>query len=309
MGVISNYYLNGATLTTSTHVYTDAALTTPAPNGFYAADGIYREATGGTGLLGPVLVCDGCVSTCPITITSSMTSTGLYRINVELGSDTGATIITFSPRSTPYGIRAILGSNTFNALSSPVDGYHRATSLTNPTYIGDGSDPCASTLFSNSPYGQVTEYNWYNTSFYDTGDTTSVVVAAGDASFTTGALVGDAVMVVPKTTTGSQTLLVEVVEPAPCTGTATLDVACPVKLSSFLGSDVGAACGASQSNTYYNVPVTGASGNPALYDWIFLDENASTPLPDGDYIFADGANGTPHTIANGIVTVVGTPCP
>ena len=33
MGVIGNYYLNGPTLASATNMYSDAALTTPAPMG------------------------------------------------------------------------------------------------------------------------------------------------------------------------------------------------------------------------------------------------------------------------------------
>jgi len=307
MGLISNYYLNGTTLTTSTNIYSDAALTTPAPDGFYSQNGFYREAV--AGVLGTTQACPSCISSCPLNISTLMSSTGLYSVEVEINATVGAVIITFDPRSTPYAIRATYNNTVYNAISSPVDGYHKATSSTNPTYIGNGSDPCASTLVSNSPYGAVTEYNWYDTAFYDTGNTSSVVVSAGDASFTTGANPGSCVMVIPKITTPSANLLIEVVEPASCTGLASLNVACPVTLSSFLGSDVGAVCGAGISNTYYNVPVTGTVGAPALYDWVFLDENAEDALPDGDYIFADGSNGTPHTITNGIITNVGTPCP
>ena len=307
MGLISNYYLNGTTLTTSTNIYSDAALTTPAPDGFYSQNGFYREAV--AGVLGTTQACSSCVSSCPINISSLMTSTGLYTVEVEITATVGAIIITFDPRSTPYAIRATYNNTVYNAISSPVDGYHKATSATNPTYIGNDSDPYASTLFSNSPYGAATEYNWHDTAFYDTGNTSSVVVSSGDASFTTGVIPGNCVMVIPKTTTPSANLLIEVVEPAACTGSASLNVACPILLSSFLGSDVGAVCGAGISNTYYNVPVTGTAGSPALYDWVFLDENASLPLPDGDYLFADGGAGTSHTITNGIVSAVGTPCP
>lgn len=308
MGVISNYYLNGTTLTTSTNIYSDAALTTPAPDGYYSQNGFYREAVGG--VLGTTQACASCVSSCPLNIPTNMTSTGLYTVEVALSATLGAVVITFDPRSTPYGIRATYDGVVYNAVSSPVDGYHRATSTTNPTYLGNGSDPCASTLFSNSPYGAVTEYNWHDTAFYDTGNTSSVVVAAGDASFTTGAIPGSCVMVIPKITTPAANVLIEVVEPASCTGTASLDIACPVALTAFLSSPAGASCGGAPiSNTYYNVPVTGTAGVPGLHDWVFLDEYAEDALPDGVYIFADGGNGTPHTIVNGVVAIIGTPCP
>ena len=47
MGITVNYYLDGTTFQNATKVYTDANLTTLAPNGWYSFGGKYRQQKGG----------------------------------------------------------------------------------------------------------------------------------------------------------------------------------------------------------------------------------------------------------------------
>lgn len=310
MGLIGNYYLNGATLASSTYLYTDAALTTPAPQGFYSEGGLYREVIDATGQLGPLNSCQSCASSCPVSITNDMPGPGLYSLEVDLGTTTGAVIITFTPRTTPHGILSTFQGTTYNALSSPVDGYHAAPNPARATYLGDGSDACSLGLVAGSPYSGVIDYDWISTAFSATGLQSNVFVAPSDASFTPLGIPGDCIMVVPKTANVTSNLLVQIPSPASCTNTANISVNCPIKLTGFDGTLFGSGCGKQFDDTYYNAPVTGSLGSPGIHDWIFTDPNGEFVLADGDYIFdVGGANGTPHTVANGVVTVVGTPCP
>jgi hypothetical protein len=311
MGVISDYYLNGATLASSTHVYTDATLTTPAPAGWYAADGVYRQVTGSSGqLVAGVSSCPSCIDKCPKTITGSLSGSGLYSLNVSLTVGTGAVFVYLTPGATPHGIRATLGTTVYNAVSATADGYHASTASGNATYLGNDADACSVGFLAGAPYAAVTDYNFYDGSFYDTGNTANVFVAPGDISFSSGVAPGLCLMVIPKTTSPAATLLVEIASPASCIGTAaSLQVQCATKLSGFGGTPVGGACGDPFANTYYNAPVNGSAGNPGLYDWVFSDANGATTLDDGTYIFDVGATGTPYTIANGVVTSIGTACP
>ena len=308
MGVIGNYYLNGSSLAAATNIYTDAALTTPAPNGFYSQGGLYREAIGG--VLGPLNTCQSCISSCPVTINSNFPGVGLYTVQVDMGVATGAILVTFTPRTTPHGILANFAGSTYNALSSPVDGYHAAANPVRATYLGYDADACSLALVSGSPYAGVPDYEWLTSSFYATGLQSNVFVAPSDASFTSTGSPGACVMVIPKVSAVTAPLTITVAAPQSCTGIATLlDVACPVKLTGFASGKINTICGDTRDRTYYNAPVTGTPGNPALYDWIFEDADGVTPLPDGDYLFEDGGNGTLHTITNGIVTFIDTPCP
>jgi hypothetical protein len=312
MGVISDYYLNAATLASSTHVYTDENLSVPAPAGWYASNGVYRQVTGSSGqFVAGVFPCPSCTSRCPQNLTGTLSGIGLYSFNVQLSVGAGAVFVYFTPGNTPHGIRATLGTSVYNAVSATVDGYHASSVASNATYLGNDADACSTGFLSGAPYAAVTDYNFYDGSFYDTGNTSNVFVAPGDISFSSGVAPGSCLMVVPKTTSPSATLLVEIAAPASCIGTAvSLQVQCPAKLTGFEGTLFGTGCGKSFDDTYYNAPVTGTLGAPNLYDWIFTDPNGENLLADGDYIFdIGGVNGTPYTVANGVVTVIGTPCP
>jgi len=308
MGVIGNYYLNGPTLASSTYIYTDAALSTPAPNGFYSSGGLYREAINGTGELGELFSCQSCVPSCPVTITNDMTGPGFYTLEVNLGTSTGAVIITYTPRDTPHGILTTYQGNTYNELSSPVDGYHTAASPVRATYLGNSTDVCSTGLVSGSPYAGVPDYNWYDTSYYATGLQTNVFVAPNDASFTTAGAPGDCVMVVPKVANVTSNMLIQMPVPTACSTVASISVACPVKLTSFPAGKINTICSDAFDRVFYNAPVNGTPGNPALYDWVFEDPDGVTTLPDGDYLFDIGANGSICTMADGIITNISA-CP
>ena len=308
MGVIGNYYLNGPTLASATNVYTDAALTTPAPLGFYSQGGLYREVINASGELGPVNACQSCVSSCPVTVTNDFNGAGLYTVQVDMGVGTGAVLVTFTPRDTPHGILAKFSGSTYNALSSPVDGYHAAADPTRATYLGNDTDACSLALVSGAPYAGVPDYEWLTSSFYATGLQSNVFVAPADASFTTASSPGACVMVIPKVNALAAPLTITVAAPQSCTGLATLNVACPVKLTGFQAAKINSICGDTFDREFYNAPVNGTPGVPGLYDWVFEDANGVTPLPDGDYLFDIGANGSVCTMSNGVITNISA-CP
>ena len=85
-------------------------------------------------------------------------------------------------------------------------------------------------------------------------------------------------------------------------------MACPVKLTGFQAAKINSICGDSFDREFYNAPVNGTPGTPALYDWVFEDANGVTPLPDGDYLFDIGANGSICTMSNGVITNISA-CP
>lgn len=70
------FYIDGDTLENATSVYTDAALTTLASDGFYSVDGIAREQS--SGKLLPVQQCPSCSSVYSVNDCSNATT---YYIN------------------------------------------------------------------------------------------------------------------------------------------------------------------------------------------------------------------------------------
>jgi hypothetical protein len=149
-------------------------------------------------------------------------------------------------------------------------------------------------LVINSPY-DITRYEWSPSlsDFVNTGSTENVAVVAGDISTALGWGTTWATMVIPKTALTPTSLLAEI--SAPCSGGTAwnIEVFCPVVLTSFastvLAIDSASACASGSPATYYNYPISGTSGNPAVNDFVFSDENGANPLPAGWYKFGTSA--------------------
>jgi len=292
------YYIDGSTLLNSTAVYTDAGLTTCAPDGFYS-DGINSRELVGCILL-PAQACGSCATPCGKPIAASG-GQGIYKVDLDAGNSIGAMIVTFNPASVPDGIRVLYNGGVYNQLSSPVDGYHASTDPNGYTYVGATTSDCG---ISGTTYPALVEYVYNGASFVASGNTVSVFVAAGDVSL--GAAPGDCVMVIPKISATPSLIQVEAV--GPCSGTAwSLNIACPVALTGYSSTTrhpaCTEACGHPLTETYYNAPVTGTAGSPALYDWVFSDANGQFILTDGFYGFTGGKC---MTVQNGIIVAIST---
>ena len=287
------YYIDGSTLLNSTAVYTDAGLTTCAPDGFYS-DGINSRELVGCILL-PAQACGSCATPCGQPIAASG-GQGIYKVDLDAGNSIGAMIVKYNPQSVPDGIRVLYNGGVYNQLSSPVDGYHASTDPNGYTYIGSTTSDCG---ISGTTYPALVEYVYDGASFVASGNTVSVFVAAGDVSL--GAAPGYCVMVIPKISATPSLIQVEAV--GPCSGTAwNLDIACPVALTGYSSTTrhpaCTEACGHPLTETYYNAPVTGTPGSPAVYDWVFSDANGQFILTDGYYGFTGG---NCMTVQNGII--------
>ena len=156
MPISSTYYLNGPSLSSSTTIYSDSSLTTIAPDGFYSDGVISREQV--SGILLPAVACGTCGTPCGGTINGSGAQ-GIYLLNLDAGStvsDVGAVIVRFNPQSVPDGIRVVYNGNTYNKLSSPVDGLHQSTDPNGFTVIGNLGSDCGLTG-STTNFPAITE--------------------------------------------------------------------------------------------------------------------------------------------------------
>lgn len=305
MGVISNYYLNGATLATSTGVYMDANLSTCAPLGNYSDGVIVRELFPNC-VLGPAISCPSCEASCgPIEIIHRGTE-GEYNTTANLGAATGAVIISFSPGVIPDGIYASYDSVIYNALSSEQDGYHRTLTPGGVTYLGDSnSGICATNIVNNSPYS-LPEYVYSGGSFAPTGSTSSITISSNDVSLSTQDP-KRCIMVIPKLSAAPASILVSVINYCK-SGSWSLKIGCPAALSStFSSSTVGGTCSSTTGETYYSAPVSGGVNNLAVNDWVFSDVNGANVLANGDYHINDGVSKL-ITVTNGVITTL-TTCP
>jgi len=304
MATSGTFYLDAPSLSTATVVYSNAALTTVAANGFYADGSIVRQQV--SGVLLPQQTCPACAVPCGGTISASGNQ-GIYYLDTDLGTNLGAVIIRFDPFSIPDGILAVYNSITYNGLSSPLYGWRQGTAGL-ATYIGATGQDCG--IVAGSPY-TLDEYEYNGSIFAPLGTTTIVSVAAGQLQFTVGGP-GNSVMVIPKTAASPSVLNISFI--GPCSGTAfNISVACPAALPSFASSTVNAssvlACADAIDQTYYVAYVTGASGVLGLYDLVFSDANGQSKLGAGYYkTTAAGANNWYQVDANGVIIAFGT-CP
>lgn len=277
MPIFQPYYLNGADLASSTSVFLDPLMTVCAPDGFYSDGLIVREMVGC--VLQDFSACVDCGLSC-VESTELAGAEGVYLLNVNLGSSTGAVIVTFTPNDTPDGIKAEFDSVVYNALSSPLDGYHAApTNLA--TYVGNTALDCG--LVAGSPY-VLTEYENNGLVFSPTGNTPTVTVTAPQVSLS-AANPSFCIMVIPKpspTPTGLAISMYGI-----CAGSSyNVSVSCPERLLSFYSTSsalLGESCGLETDKIFYSAPVNGDGVTLGLYDWVFSDYNGQNVLPDGYY--------------------------
>ena len=301
MAISSTYYLNGPSLGSATAVFTNAALTVCAANGFYSDGVIVREQV--SCVLVPQQTCPSCSIVCGGTISASGNQ-GVYYLNINLGAPTGAVIVEFEPLSVPDGISALFNSVIYNGLSSPSFGWRQGTASL-PTYVGDTTFDCG--IVAGSPY-TLNEFQYNGTTFAPLGTTESVTIAAGQMQLTASAP-GNCVMVIPKTAASPSILNLTFI--GPCSGTVfNVSVLCPAALTSFSSSTINvssaAACSATINQTYYVAHVNGAGGTLGLYDLVFSDVNGQFKLNAGYYQTNDaGTNEWYQVDANGVIIAFG----
>ena len=296
------FYIDGTTLSNSTAVFSDAGMSTCAPDGFYSDGVIVRELSGCVLLASRP--CPTCAEPCGSSIGGSG-GQGIYLLDLDTGgtaTDVGAIIITFNPQSIPDGIRATYDSTVYNKVSSPVDGYHGTVNAGAFTYIGDQSRDCG---ISGTTYPSLTEYSYVSGSgFQPTGGTQSVTVASGDVSLSTTAP-GGCVMVIPKQNPSPSIVNFEFVGPCGSTGW-NINIQCPQLLTGFTSTSTRAtssalACELTPTSQLFSAPVNGTPGQPGLYDWIFYDAYGASTVQAGFY----NLGGTWIEVANGVVVDLG----
>ena len=285
---MATFYINGTTLSNSTSVFNDANLTSCATDGFYSDGTIVRQQASCSLL--PIVQCPECLTACggaPITYNSGA---GVFLLNMDLGdtgSDVGAVIVKFTPASIPDGIRATFNGVVYNKFSldnATVGGYKGSTVSNGYTYLGYDSATCLPV--AGTTYSGLTEYRYDGTNFIATGNTQNITPQAGELQFSTVANPGTFYMVIPNLTTTPAAFNIEMV--GVCTATAfTVEIDCPLLLSGYASSIVAAsstaACGSTIGSTFYNAPVSGTAGNPAINDWVFSDAYGENVLSQGFY--------------------------
>jgi len=328
-GTLSTFYFDGTSFATATAVYTNATLTTLAPDGYYSNEVLVRQQL--NGVLLNATTCTTCAAPCDSGVGANFSGPGVASLDVNVGDSTGAILIYGSYGTTyPDGQIATLGSQTYNRLTCTSNHNTRtlqeqggtivdyaglnnqATGL--PTWVGSRS---------TNPTGNQTNipnlvYNSSSNSFTDIGTTQNYSVASTQVG-TTSNTPGSAIftMVVPKTDATVTNLNVTMFGNDFASDTVwNIRVNCPAPLSSFSGSALSGTspttCGALTTTYYFarngigiNNPETNTV--PILGNFVFTDANGSTYINDTSTIqYMNISGNVVLGIRNGVVVSTGT---
>ena len=315
MATSGTYYLNAPSLVSATSVYTDAALTTVAPDGFYSDGANVRELVSGV-FTNVFDSCSGCPAPCN-SVGNNFTETGnkIYYVTKKVGGtalDIGAVIVEiyYSANEIPVGFNFNYNNVNYQSFSSQNFGLLQPSSLSDDfVFVGDVAYDCGIT---NTTYNaSVYTYDPVNNVFVSVGTSQVIYVPVSAVQLTPGSL-GKLVLVIPKTTASPDFVGCQIVLLCPSARDFDVVVNCPAALPSFTSTEDFAAsidaCGAGTFETYYVADVNGttkAGGSLGLYDWVFYDSFGQTILPDGFYRSPSAGNGW-FEVQDGVIISFGT---
>ena len=318
------YYIDSENFSTATAVYTSAALTTKAADGYYQYCGVLRQQS--SGFLLPEISCDdlsvGCVVTCGTQVSTNLSgnNNGMYEFEVDLSNRVGAIRVEMNvllaQSSTAFIFQ--LGEDAYpnpaygNRGSRSAQGllaaYGSATPISERYTFGTAGNPCnaAGTIVTNLKLFQYYNSAWNWTNITNSEYITEAVNILSDP--------GTMVLYIPKTNPDITLLRARIVEACATGGyNSRATVFCPALLNGFTSTTMyassGAACAASRNNVIYQGHVNGVAGASfGLYDWVFADEYSQNLVADGYYALDYGTPKAWIQVQNGIVIQIGT-CP
>jgi len=325
------YYINATTFNNATAIYTDATLTTLAPDGVYQFNGVHRTLT--SGVLGSVFYCDTCCAGCSATyIYPIPPAKNRYH---EICSNVGeapdvAIVIKFKFTGTPQylgyplGIRALFDGQFYQGVTSNRFGY--LPELYTGHTTGASLVVSAADLEANSPY-TLDGWAWQplSSTFVETQDITTYITQSMVNSANNNP--DECYLLIPKRSLTS-TVNAQIFSPHRAIdsggGGCDVTVECPSAFPSYSTTDpevsLALACSSASSggypNKYFIMRVNSISGAARLYDRIFEDSaggdaSGYTPISAGYYGVTNQYTGTSNGAwirvdANGVVQAAGT---
>ncbi len=308
------YYIDSVDFESATNIFTDAGMTTTAPDGVYQYNGVHRTMT--NGILGAVDTCPSCCAPCGLTVYPVPTAKNrMYEVCAKVGPSTGTSIIikfkfTGNPAGRPLGFSAVYDGITYSGVISNRFG------LMDARYVGDTNAIPVIDITDNSPY-DLERFRWVP--LVSDFQTTSGVYTAHIATANVSGAAGnpdECYMVIPKNS-AAQTIEVRVESPhtmGTVSGGADVTVYCPSAMNAFTTSAAeGSAVDACSSLTGvlgYNVTINGTTTAPRIFDPVFTDPAGATPMPDGYYSIPNteeqpSPNGWMR-VEDGVVSATGT---
>jgi len=321
MGTLGTYYFDGNSFQTATAVYTNATLTTLAPDGYYAGSGVVRQQL--NGILLSASSCSQCLVSCDSSVQVSIANTrGWFDANINVGNDTGVVVVyAYLGASIPDGIIAYFNNLPYKRLTcndnhngvTLVDGsgstvdYAGIGSQNNvPTYVGATNNA----LVSTSPHTNINEYELISGTYTQTGATRTITVvnsqvgtaSSGSPTYT---------MVIPKNIVNKDVVNLQIF--GPLSGTLfRWEITCPQSLVAFKGSTLGSttACGTNDQDYYFVRNATGTTPPftidtntlPEIGNFVFDQADGSTYLNDTSTLkYFSIPGGVSLGIRNGVI--------
>jgi len=311
MGILKEYFIDSSTFALADNIYTDAALSTTAPDGVYSFGGTTRPAV--SGVLGLIEVCVGCGIPCDSGIIQAFFRQGRHEISYTTNNDTGVIVAEVTVQNSAVGFKIDQGVSTDVVKMSS----ERYGKLENPVF--------------NSPtvIGVTGEFNVVNASYnsYDhvsgewvaASPTTANITTVGGDNLTTAINPGKCVMVLTKTL-ASPKVFTLIAEAPSANSSFTVDIKCTKKLTqvrrSTSAASHSAACALTLTTIAYHVAVNGQNGvsytdetsevfgTVGLYDYLYANFTGGILLTDGFYNVDGDSLGEAYTIKveDGIVT-------
>ena len=318
------YYIDGTTLSNSTAIYTDAALTFCAPAGIYSDGFIAREQlVTGVGIkafcsLAAPQVCPSCLNECNTDVKAGAApGPAIYRIAWDVGSsavnDVGAIIIGIDPSSVigflveydnqvynkgvrPYGETG----NLFQGGGKSNDGgLCQSQNAGNYTVVGVNNSSCGVTS-PNGPIGSgyLDVYDWIISNWVNSGTTESYSIASTDCVLQNDNTTppGYICVVIPKPSASPSSLLFKII--SSCSSVQfvnyNLDVKCAQKLiginsnSTPYSSEGTTPCTVGTDSIYVvSTELRTPTTQPSVRDQVFFDANGANPVTDGWRVYFD----------------------
>ena len=303
MSTISQqFFLDAASLGAATSIFVDSSLTVCAPDGYYS-DGVITRQQVGCVLL-PEEICPECGLPCDSVLTSTEAYSGVFKIDSNMGTSTGAILLWFNPQDVPEGVMVVFNSQTYNKFSSPIYGKLKSTNPYGYTYIGKTASDCG---ISGSTYPALPNYMYDGTAFVNQGTTQTVTVAPGDVNLKP-LNPGRCLMVIPKPSATAAVMNIYIVGPC-ATSAYQLELYCPQSLTPIMSTTTkttsALACSGNRNNLYYFASLTSAS-YVQVNDYVFYESYGQTPLPDGFYGIDNSGSYNWIQVQDGIVIAIGT---
>lgn len=275
---MATFYTDNTDFTLASAVWSDSGLTTKASDGFYANGGIVREQSSGSLL--PASDCAACPVACNTLVSVSTGQVGVYEISFTASAGTGVMAVLLDPNLAPKGIQAVYDNTIYTTVIA--DGV--SVSGNSRTFVGKLSENCGLPTSYNLP-----KYKYGASSFIDTGETVSFGVQQNALNLSDAAP-ANTYMLIPKTAAAPTEVKLTIYVTCPDDTDFDIEVECPLAMTGFSIDEAsqnsdGEACalGASYGSTYYNYPLAGSVGTPAVGDVIFTDANGVTLAGAGYY--------------------------